>query len=99
VHPEEESFVRQVQIFAAARFVIGGMGAALSNLAFSEPGVRCLMLTNQDMLDDFFLDLAGLVGGSYVSIHGDSVAPDLGMQSDYAIPIAVLRETLDRHGF
>ncbi|MGU3359734.1 glycosyltransferase family 61 protein [Methylobacterium sp. M6A4_1b] len=99
VHPEAESFARQVQIFAAARLVIGGMGAALSNLAFSEPGVRCLMLTNRDMPDDFFLDLAGLVGGSYVSIHGDSVAPELGMQSDYTIPVEILRETLDRHGF
>ncbi|KQO68843.1 glycosyltransferase family 61 protein [Methylobacterium sp. Leaf89] len=99
VHPETECFARQVQIFAAARFVIGGMGAALSNLAFAEPGVRCLMLTNQDMLDDFFLDLVGLVRGTYVCIHGSSAAPDLGMQSDYAIPIDILRETLDRHGF
>lgn len=99
VHPETESFARQIQLFAAARFVVGGMGAALSNLAFCAPGVRCLMLTNQDMLDDFFLDLAGLVGGSYVSIHGDSIAPELGMQSDYTIPIELLRKTLDRHGF
>lgn len=99
VHPETETFARQVQIFAAARSVIGGMGAALSNLAFSEPGVQCLMLTNEDMPDDFFLDLVGLVGGRYVSLHGDSLAPDLGMQSDYIIPVALLRETLDRYGF
>ena len=99
VHPETEPFARQVQIFAAARLVVGGMGAALSNLAFSPAGVRCLMLTNQDMLDDFFLDLVGLKDGAYVSIHGTSLSPELGMQSDYTIALDTLRETLDKHDF
>lgn len=99
VHPEAEPFARQVRIFAAARFVVGGMGAALANLAFGPDGLRCLMLTNRDMLDDFFLDLAGLKAGRYVSIHGTSLSPELGMQSDYTIDLDTLRETLDRHGF
>ncbi|GJD72206.1 hypothetical protein CFIICLFH_0419 [Methylobacterium goesingense] len=98
VHPETESFARQVQIFAAARLVVGSMGAALSNLAFAPQGVRCLMLTNRDMLDDFFLDLVGLKEGTYVSLHGTSLSPDQGMHSDYTIAIDTLRVVLDRHG-
>lgn len=99
VHPETESFARQVQIFAAARFVVGGMGAALSNLAFAPEGVQCLMLTNQDMLDDFFLDLVGLKQGRYVSLHGTSLSPEDGMHSDYTISIEGLSDLLERHGF
>ena len=99
VHPETETFARQIQIFAAARFVVGGMGAALANLAFAPAGTRCLMLTNQDMMDDFFLDLMGLKEGHYVSIHGTSLSPELGMQSDYTIDTDILRAALDRHGF
>ena len=57
------------------------------------------MLTNQDMMDDFFLDLMGLKEGHYVSIHGTSLSPELGMQSDYTIDTDILRAALDRHGF
>ncbi|MCJ2034686.1 glycosyltransferase family 61 protein [Methylobacterium sp. J-068] len=99
VHPETLPFARQVQVFAAARFVVGGMGAALANLAFGPAGLRCLLLTNRDMLDDFFLDLVGLKDGTYVSIHGTSLAPELAMHSDYTIDLDTLRDALDRHGF
>lgn len=99
VHPETLSFRDQVALFAGAERVVGAMGAALANILFAPEGVHLLALTNRDMVDDFFFDLASLKGGRYHALHGTSDRPGLGMQSDFTICPAQLKQCLDDWDF
>lgn len=99
VHPETLSFRDQVALFAGAERVVGAMGAALANILFAPDGVRLLALTNRDMVDDFFFDLASLKGGGYHALHGTSDRPGLGMQSDFTICPTRLEQCLDAWDF
>jgi capsular polysaccharide biosynthesis protein len=95
VCPEQLSLYDQIATFSRARRVIGNLGAALSNLAFAQRGVRLLALTSQFMQDDFFWDLISHKAGRYLSLHGIAAAPDDGMNSDFTISPDQLEAMLD----
>lgn len=95
IQPETLNFAEQISTFSMARLVIGTLGAALSNIVFSQDGVKLLTLAPEQMGDDFFWDLVSLKNGHYTSIHGLSDEPSRGMHSDFRIDIATLEKELD----
>ncbi|WP_372618737.1 glycosyltransferase family 61 protein [Falsiroseomonas sp.] len=95
IEPETLSLREQIATFAAAGTVIGNLGAALSNLVFSPPGVRVFGLTNGRMMDNFFYDIVCHKRGEYWSLHGRAATPARGMQSDFTIDLARFAALLD----
>lgn len=87
VVPESLSFADQVALFSRATHVVGNMGAAFSNLAFSPPGVRVLVLATQHMAHDYFYDLVCHKGGEYYGLQGVAGEPSAtaGIGSDFTI--------------
>ena len=94
VYPEELSFDEQIARFSGARYVVGNLGAALTNLVFAPRSVRLLALTTELMPDDFYWDLMAQKSGTYLSLHGRATDPDLGMQSDFEIGLDRFTELL-----
>ncbi|MGK7861804.1 glycosyltransferase 61 family protein [Falsiroseomonas sp. E2-1-a4] len=94
VYPEHMPVTDQMMLFHDARLVIGNLGAALTNLVFSRPGVRLLALSTEFMIDDFFWDIICNKQGTYWSLHGKAANPALGMQSDFNIDCAAFSELL-----
>lgn len=105
VFPETLSFSEQVDSFSNATHVVGNLGAAITNVAFARDKVDLLALTSEHMGDDFFWNVVSHRGGRYISLHGkvddpqmeeaSRVNPDLWMQCNFKIDIALLREILD----
>jgi hypothetical protein len=85
VYPELLSFSEQVMLFSSSRYIVGAMGAALSNLIFCRPGTSVLVLSNGFMLHDYFYDIACLKGFRYWSYHGN--ASGMGMDSDFIVDL------------
>lgn len=86
VIPEALSFPDQVALFSRASHVVGNMGAAFSNLAFSPHGVKVFMLATQRMQHDYFYDLVCHKHGEYYALQGKSVdSSDLGIGADFVI--------------
>jgi capsular polysaccharide biosynthesis protein len=96
VEPETLSLGEQTATFAAAGAVIGNLGAALSNLVFSPPGVRVFGLSNGRMMDNFFYDIICHKRGEYWSLHGQAAEAGRGMQSDFTIDLARFAVLLDQ---
>lgn len=85
VNPEKMTFLEQVATFKAARVVVGNMGAALSNLAFSKSGVQVAALATEAMPHDFFYDIVCHKRGSYLGVQGESGDAQRDMSSDFSI--------------
>jgi hypothetical protein len=94
VHPEELTLAEQIAKFSGALYVVGNLGAALTNLAFAPRDVRLLALTTEMMKDDFYWDLMAQKSGVYFSLHGRAVDPSLGMQSDFDVDLDLLKTLL-----
>ena len=92
LYPETMTFTEQVLALSRASHVVANMGAALTNAVFAPRGVRVLALATENMPDDFFWDITAQKGGTYFSLHGPATEPEKGMQSDFRIAIARLRE-------
>lgn len=93
VHPESLSFRDQVATFRGATHVVGNMGAALANLAFSPAGVSVLALATETMEHDFFYDIVCHKRGRYRGLQGRSVDAS-GIGADFAVDLARLDEAL-----
>ena len=95
VHPETLTFREQVATFRAARHVVGNMGAALANLAFSPQDVTVLALATERMNHDYFYDIVcHKTHGRYQGLQGKAVvdSPDIG--SDFTIDLELLEQSL-----
>jgi capsular polysaccharide biosynthesis protein len=95
IDPGSCSFQEQIDLFKDATYVVGILGAGLSNIAFSPPGVCLLALTTEYMQDDFFWDLIAHKRGKYFSLHGKAVNPTQGMQSDFAVDEIEFKQLLE----
>lgn len=62
VAPEEYTFPEQVALFNNAEFIIGGTGAAFSNLLFCEAGCKVICLVSRKQSTPVFTTLAYLNG-------------------------------------
>ena len=68
IYPEEMSVKEQILTFSQARIVVGILGAAMTNIAFSPQGIHVIMLTPSNVSGYFFWDLASLKKQSYYAI-------------------------------
>jgi capsular polysaccharide biosynthesis protein len=62
IHPENYSFTDQVQLFNNADFIIGGSGAAFSNLIFCRQTCKVICLTNYNFPLSIFSTIASFIG-------------------------------------
>jgi len=94
VATEDLSVRDQIATFRSASHVIGVMGAAMSNLAFSPRGVSVLALATEAMKHDFFYDIVSLKEGRYRGLQGAAVAPPADIAADFTVDIAHLHDSL-----
>lgn len=94
IYPEELSFLEQIALFSQATHVVGNMGAAFSNLAFSPQSVKVLVLATELMLHDYFYDLVCHKGGRYVALQGVSADKSDGIGSDFEVDATMFRSIL-----
>lgn len=99
VAPETLTLREQMAIFRDATHVVGNMGAALSNLAFSADGVQVLCLATEAMNHDYFYDIVSVKNGTYVGLQGFAVEQPATISSDFAVDISLLEDVLSRHAF
>lgn len=96
IDPETLTLREQVALFRGATHVVGNMGAALSNLAFSPGDVRVLALATQTMQHDFFYDLVcHKPEGRYRGLQGRAVDASPSIGSDFTVDVHRLRECLE----
>jgi capsular polysaccharide biosynthesis protein len=97
VRPETLSLREQIALFKGATHVIGNMGAALTNLAFSPAGVSVLTLATQTMPHDYFYDiLCHKEGARYRGLQGRAVGDEKpGMGSDFEVDLELLDQSLE----
>jgi capsular polysaccharide biosynthesis protein len=68
------TFREQISLFKGARIVVGALGAALTNIAFCEPGARIVALTSASFPDTFFWFLSLHRQLDYSEIRGADAA-------------------------
>lgn len=99
VRTEELTLAEQMAVFAGADHVIGNMGAAMTNLAFSPRGVKVMSLATERMAHDYFYDIVCLKRGTYVGVQGRTTDDPPTMGSDFTIDIDVLQTCINEwHG-
>ena len=95
IHPGLMSFAEQVRVFGNAQHVIGNLGAGLTNIVFSNDGLKLLAITSEHMMDDFFWDLVSHKQGAYWSIHGKASGKRQGYRDDFTIDIEKFAKVLE----
>ena len=95
VEPEFLSLYQQIGLFRNARLVVGNYGAALTNIAFAAGRPTLLALTTPFMQDDFFSTLMSLKQGRFISLHGETLDDDLGMNADFRVDPPRFRSLLE----
>lgn len=97
VAPQELTVAEQMATFRGASQVVGVMGAALANLAFSPRGVSVLSLATPTMKHDYFYDIVCLKQGRYRGLQGSAADPaaDRTLASDFSVNLERLAQALD----
>lgn len=94
IHPEDLDLAGQIAAFRSATHVVGDMGAALSNLAFSPSGVTVVALATESMRHDYFYDIVCHKAGRYRGVQGTAVEAPADNGSDFRIDLDLLEESL-----
>jgi capsular polysaccharide biosynthesis protein len=71
VHPETLSIVEQAKLFRGAEAILGVKGAAMTNILFSDPACRVMVMSPSSFIDPFFWDIASTRGISYSETFGE----------------------------
>ncbi|MGO4956321.1 glycosyltransferase family 61 protein [Luteococcus sp. Sow4_B9] len=98
VYPEELCLYDQMCTLGGARHVVGNMGAALTNLVFSPPGVNMVALATPGMSHDYFYDIVSLKQGRYVGIQA-SGASNTPLTADFSLEVNSVLDVLASEGF
>ena len=98
IDPENMSPTEQVVRFSYANFVVGIMGAAMTNTIFCPPGTRVVYLSpDPGWPDPFFWDLAAVCNHRYAAIYGQWVRSDEPPHlRNFTLDPALLEEALRR---
>ncbi|WP_029007472.1 glycosyltransferase family 61 protein [Azospirillum halopraeferens] len=99
VDPGAMSFVEQVALFAGADVIVGGHGAAFTNLLFA-PADATVVELRGSVRQPFFGRLAAGRGMRYAEVPGADVpgSHTAAHHCDYAVPVADLLDRLDALG-
>jgi len=76
VFPENYSIIEQIAIFNNAEFIIGGSGAALTNVIFCNVNCKILVLVNSYIPFSGFSTLADYVHAKMIYVTGDTIKVD-----------------------
>ena len=91
IDPESLAFEEQVRVFSCADFIVGTMGAAMTNSVFAPTSCRVMYLAPEGWVETFYWDLASVSGQSYAVVYGRS--DDLGIsahQRSFSIDLSEL---------
>lgn len=72
------SLLRQIACFKAAKRVVGVMGAAMANIAFSPLATNVINLAPASMADTFFWFISELRGLQYIEVRCEQSSPTRG---------------------
>jgi hypothetical protein len=104
VDPGALNFIQQVELFASARYIVGGGGAAFTNLIFCQPECTVIGLVSPQ-LEDFCMqsNLADFAGSEFIYVSGQSdisfystLNRVWGIHTNYAIPPQKLEAVLQK---
>lgn len=98
VHPETLTLFDQICTLGSATHVVGNMGAAMANLAFSPSGVKVAALATPAMPHDYFYDIVCLKRGTYLGIQGEQ-SPGANIGSDFSLDLPRTLDALGAAGF
>lgn len=78
IYPEDFSGLEQAWLFASAKQIIGLSGGAMTNLVFSESGIKVLTISPDTWRVFLYRDLAAIMNAKFNIYYGTSIAsPDL----------------------
>jgi capsular polysaccharide biosynthesis protein len=95
--PEKYSIADQIAMFNQAKFIIGGSGAAFSNLLFCNPDCRVIILSKYSIPFSGFSTIAGYldVKLTYLIENDDGIANNSTFHTSFNINIERLRILLN----
>ena len=76
------SIQEQAEIFGSADVVVGAHGAALTNLAFCQPGTRVVELFSPHYVNPCYRDLCVAAGLRHAAVIGDGKDWELSVKHD-----------------
>jgi hypothetical protein len=99
VNLESMTFAAQLSLFSSASVIIGGTGAAFTNLLWCQPGVKAVILYPDHAYNNTtFWDRIGRISGMQIfyvqGARSERVQGIYAMHDDFTIDIAKLREAL-----
>ncbi|NKJ38571.1 glycosyltransferase family 61 protein [Rhizobium sp. SG570] len=92
--PELHSFGRQIKAFQNAEVIIGGKGAAFTNVIFCNPRAHALVLSSSRFVDPFFWDLASISGIRYSEIFCKDMSDADPSTADFEVDLAKISHFL-----
>lgn len=98
VAPETLSLLDQVRLFARARGIAGPVGAALTNLAWSQPGTRVLSIFKEEVTLPTFVDLSILLSQRHRWLLGRTLQGFTAVHpfsAPYSVDLDLARRELD----
>lgn len=98
ISPEEYLFAEQIALFNNAELIIGGSGAALSNLLFCNKGCKVICLYSMKIKSPIFSTIAYANGVDFRYFIGEPVdSLDLdNLHADFHVDIEKLKMMLDK---
>ena len=76
IEPGSMSLEEQISTFKGAEYVVGSVGAGMTNIAFCQPGANVVVLSSGVFPDTFFWLIANHRQLNYLDIRGDRVTFD-----------------------
>lgn len=96
VHPEDLNISQQVALFNGAEFIIGGSGAAFTNLLFCEKGCKVIIFFGVKVPTSYFSNIANylLLKLIYVTDENKDINKIQNIHEPFKINIAKLDKTI-----
>lgn len=100
IYPGDLSFIDQVQLFASASHIIGGLGAGLTNALFAGSEAKTMMIT-PGLPDRFFWDIACLQEQQFYWFFAKPLQhfSDTVSRSEYEVPMDMFMDAITTSGF
>lgn len=92
--PMKASAAEQIAACAAARCIVGVMGAAMTNTVFASPGTHVIHLAPEGWLESYYWDLAAVRGHRYTAAYGPASGEGEPWMRPFRLDPALLREAL-----
>lgn len=88
ISPETLSFEDQIALFNGADFVIGGSGAAFTNMLFSPKGCKCVIIIGRTGNPSTCFNAPAIINGAYVQYFQSPENFDKGIHENFSVDIS-----------